>query len=234
MGKFANRLKKARTDKRIGSVELGKLLNMGNSAVSRWESGQREPNLDTIKEIAKILNTTVAYLMGETADPAQPIAINKTIRHEVIETEIINVPIVNPNITACAGGGNGYYNVEWTAVAIRPIPVKELLGHLWQRNSESLKIITLEGKSMEPKYHNGDQILFIESELISSSDVIIAIWDDRLYMRGFFIEGDEIVLKPRNPVAENIRADKDDPRLQIIGKVIARVPQIEPDGGFYS
>lgn len=229
-----SRIKQRQNQTRIRTKEMLERLNVTAATLSRWKNNISEPNDETKALLAKILDTTVAYLMGGTTSPAPPSASSKTIKNECYETEIINVPVVNPVITACAGEGNGYYDVEWTAVAIRPIPVKELIGHLWQGNSNSLKIITIEDRSMEPKYRDGDQVLFIEGEPISSSDVVIAIWDDRLYIRGYFIESKEVVLRPRNPIAENIRVGKEDCRLQIVGKVIARVPQLELDSGFYS
>lgn len=68
---FGERLRVARKAKGYASsAELGEVLSVGNSTVSRWEAGEREPSLETIIKLAEILDVSVAYLMGETDYPA--------------------------------------------------------------------------------------------------------------------------------------------------------------------
>lgn len=67
---FGERLKAARKAKGYAnSTELGEVLSVGNSTVSRWEAGEREPSLETVIKLAGILSVSAAYLMGETDDP---------------------------------------------------------------------------------------------------------------------------------------------------------------------
>lgn len=67
---FGERLRAARKAKGYAnSAELGEILSVGNSTVSRWEAGEREPSLETVKKLAEILDVSVAYLMGETDFP---------------------------------------------------------------------------------------------------------------------------------------------------------------------
>lgn len=48
---------------------IAKALGTTRVTVSRWESGESDPS-DKVKiELAKVLNTTIAYLMGETDSP---------------------------------------------------------------------------------------------------------------------------------------------------------------------
>ena len=49
------KLKKAREDKGLTQGQLGELLSVSRVTISRWESGERCPDLDTIERISEIL-----------------------------------------------------------------------------------------------------------------------------------------------------------------------------------
>lgn len=63
-----NRIRIAR--KRVGMTqdELGAAIGIGKSSISEWESGKRSPDVEKMREIASILNTTSAYLIGDIND----------------------------------------------------------------------------------------------------------------------------------------------------------------------
>ncbi len=69
MKKFAERLREARIKFGITSVELARRLSVGSNTVSRWETGTREPDLETISKIADTLNVSAAYLIGSVDIP---------------------------------------------------------------------------------------------------------------------------------------------------------------------
>ncbi|MBQ0017472.1 MAG: helix-turn-helix transcriptional regulator, partial [Clostridiales bacterium] len=53
-----------RINKGISQRELGENLGVINQTVSFWENGQREPDLDTLKKIAKYFDITVDDLLN--------------------------------------------------------------------------------------------------------------------------------------------------------------------------
>jgi transcriptional regulator with XRE-family HTH domain len=66
------RIKEARKKERMSAEALGKSLYVSKVSVYRWESGQRQPDLETIKKIGNILNVSLSYLTGETEVPPLP------------------------------------------------------------------------------------------------------------------------------------------------------------------
>ena len=46
--------------------ELAKKLSTSTSVIGRYERDEMTPSIDAAKKIAKLLNTTVGYLLGET------------------------------------------------------------------------------------------------------------------------------------------------------------------------
>ena len=69
-----NRLKECREKLGISKQETARRIGISQPAYLRYESGDRKPSLQTTKEIAKVLNTSVDYLIGES-DDINPILI---------------------------------------------------------------------------------------------------------------------------------------------------------------
>lgn len=57
-------IKELRIQKGMSQKELGDALGFCNQTVSFWESGQREPDLDTLVEIALFFDVSTDYLLG--------------------------------------------------------------------------------------------------------------------------------------------------------------------------
>lgn len=61
---FGNNLKQLRLEKGISQRKLGEIFGVVNQTVSFWETGSREPDLDTLVKIAKYFDVTVEYLLS--------------------------------------------------------------------------------------------------------------------------------------------------------------------------
>ena len=61
---FGIRLKELRIEKGMSQRKLGEIFGVVNQTVSFWESGSREPDLDTLKNIAVYFNVSIDYLLG--------------------------------------------------------------------------------------------------------------------------------------------------------------------------
>lgn len=64
-----DRIIAARKRKRLKQTELADMLAVSIDTVRRWEQGKRTPNADKLKPIADALDTTIAYLTGDTNTP---------------------------------------------------------------------------------------------------------------------------------------------------------------------
>lgn len=52
-----------RTEHKYTQAQLGELLNVSDSAICKWESGESSPNIDQLHNIAKLFNLTVDELI---------------------------------------------------------------------------------------------------------------------------------------------------------------------------
>lgn len=63
---FGKKLRECREAKGLSQKELAKLLNTSYSVIGKYERDEMQPSIEAAKKIAKLLNTTVGYLLGET------------------------------------------------------------------------------------------------------------------------------------------------------------------------
>ena len=66
---FANRLKKARKLSGFTQGEVGKELVLTQSRLSHYESGKREPDIETITQLADFYGVTTDWLIGKGERP---------------------------------------------------------------------------------------------------------------------------------------------------------------------
>ena len=60
---FGKRLKELRLEKELSQQKLGELLGFCNQTISFWENGSREPDLDTLVEIAHFFDVSIEELL---------------------------------------------------------------------------------------------------------------------------------------------------------------------------
>lgn len=89
---FGERLQELRKDKGLTQQDIAKKFNTTKQAISRWENNLSEPDFDTLLKLSTELNTTVAYLIGETDDP--------TRRPEQVNININEITMINDIDTA--------------------------------------------------------------------------------------------------------------------------------------
>ena len=61
---FAESLKDLRIEKGLSLKQLGKEIGVSDIAISRWETEQRIPNIESLVAIAKYFGVTTDYLVG--------------------------------------------------------------------------------------------------------------------------------------------------------------------------
>lgn len=85
------RLKQLREERGIPQGKIAEMLNLTQQAVSKWESGKADPDVDAIITLAKYFGVTADYFLGAT-DTLQPVA--------TAESYIDNLPKVERDTLA--------------------------------------------------------------------------------------------------------------------------------------
>ena len=66
MGNFQNVLKSLRKAQGLTQDELAKILKISRSTIGMYENGSREPDYETLENIADYFNVDIDYLLGRT------------------------------------------------------------------------------------------------------------------------------------------------------------------------
>lgn len=61
-----NRIKEIRKKKGLSLQQVADAVGLGNNTISRYETGKREPKLETWNKLADYFHVPVAYLKGYT------------------------------------------------------------------------------------------------------------------------------------------------------------------------
>ena len=59
----AGNLLALRKENKLTQIELAKMINFSDKAVSRWENGEVLPDLETLERVAKVYRVPLTYLM---------------------------------------------------------------------------------------------------------------------------------------------------------------------------
>lgn len=86
---LGERLKHAREKKRYTQIEVAKMLDISNGAISGYERNYRDPDTDTLNKLATLYEVTPNWLLGRQEKDAAELLI------EFLEQELSNEEIIN-------------------------------------------------------------------------------------------------------------------------------------------
>lgn len=93
---IGDKIRQCRKFNNITMKELGKSVNLSESTIQRYESGQiKTLDINLLKKIALVLNTTPAYLMGLKDSELFPNTNEKSKDNENEESIFIDVADMN-------------------------------------------------------------------------------------------------------------------------------------------
>lgn len=89
---FIKRLIELMEEKNMTQVELAKLVGTTNVTISRYLSGQRNPQIEIVTRIAKILNVSIDYLLGLSDDKSVNINnFDYSMQHILNKLDFLNL-----------------------------------------------------------------------------------------------------------------------------------------------
>lgn len=68
MESFGKKLRERREAKSFSQSKLANEAGLHHSIIGRYERDEAKPTIDIVRNLAKVLDTTVGYLLGETED----------------------------------------------------------------------------------------------------------------------------------------------------------------------
>lgn len=93
--KFSEKLIKLRKQKGLSQEDLGNQINVSRQAISKWESEQANPEIEKVKEISKLFNVSIDYLLNDKIDEPRKevLKVNNKIKKAIISLFLIIIII---------------------------------------------------------------------------------------------------------------------------------------------
>lgn len=203
-----------RKRKGLSQQELADRLKISRSTIGMYETGKREPDLETLEALADFYNVDMNTLTGNSRNSV-PISSNQNI------TDFCFVQYAGP----IAAHFNSTPTEEHEYRRIPP----EWLGH---RRPEDFFVATVNGDSMYPHYHDGDEILCLRcSDMGHSGRIGIIVFgnDEATLKRIEYQPGEDwIDLVPVNPEYTTKRLTGIDlEQCRIVGRVIKVIRTVD-------
>ena len=173
MKQIGERIRAMRTSRHISQSDLAERLEVSRSAVAMWESGSREPGLDTLEALAGVFGVSLNALLGE--DPAEPSGARRV---PVLGSIPAGIPVEAIEDV-----------LDW----------EELPSHMFTGGKEYF-CLQLKGDSMYPEYRNGDVVVFRKQDTCENGqDCAVMVNGDDATFKRVRIGEKGVTLQPLNP-----------------------------------
>ena len=203
------RMKQRRKEIGFSAEKVAERLGVSPATIYRYEKGDIEKvPVDSLAELAKILQTTPAYLMGWEEQPAPAASKELTVPPGFEPMPAMDVvPLVGR--IACGTPITAEENIEQMVC----VPSR------WH----STFTLTCKGDSMEPRISDGDLALVHRQNTLDNGDLGVLVYgaDGEGTLKKYIQRGNSVILHPFNPAYEElvIKGEELD-HLYIAGKVV--------------
>lgn len=197
-------MKKRRKEIGFSAEKVAERLGVSPATIYRYEKGDIEKvPVDSLAELAKILQTTPAYLMGweEQPTPApSPIPPGFSPMPEMVQVPLIGSIACGTPITA-------EQNIEQMVC----VPSR------WHATFT----LTCKGQSMEPRIHDGDLVAIRSQAEVEQGEIAAVRIGEEATLKRVYLHPSFIELRPENPAFESIILSREEMNsVTIEGKAI--------------
>ncbi|MCI5842622.1 MAG: helix-turn-helix domain-containing protein [Clostridiales bacterium] len=192
-----NRLRELRKSKRMTQSDVAKIVGIGQSGYSFWESGRSKIDDASLRKLAGFYGVSVDYLLGEDANPTK-----LSVKIPVLGDVAAGIPIeAIENI------------VDYEEIDAALAATGELFG------------LRIKGSSMEPRIREGDVVIVRkQSDADTGDTAVVLVNGDSATVKRIKKEPDgSLWLIPNNPAYETKHYTPAEVRttpVSIIGKVV--------------
>lgn len=239
---YGDLIRRQRKAKKMNQEELGALVRVGKNAVGAWEAGRSRPDVGSVPVICEALDLSLEEFFGIPEKSEADRAREERITPEERRTLIQRYGALNPynrqvalrqmavlremqedeakprkiirlyrnDLAVSAGPGEVLEAARGEAVFLYAGPATE----------DADEILTVNGDSMEPTYHDGDLVLVRHTSRIRPGEIGVFICGDTGYIKEYREDG----LHSHNPAYATITFHEGE-TVHCVGKVLGRVRQ---------
>ncbi len=230
--RYARVIREGRAGAGLSQQQLADRTGVSRATVAGWETGHSRPDLDALPKLCKALGISLASFFGvregisreernlllafrgmEEADrqafvwQAEALAERRRAsRMEELKSRVIL--LYRSDLSAAAGFGG-------TLEAERGEKIWIFRDETTERADE---IITVNGRSMEPTYYDGDELLVEHTDRLREGEIGIFLADGEGYVKEYRKDG----LHSHNPAYPTMRFSEGND-VRCVGRVLGKV-----------
>ena len=233
--RYSQVIREGRAAAGLNQLQLAERVGVSRATIAGWETGHSRPDLDLIPKLSRALGLSLASFFGvkegiSKAERSLLLAFRgmeegdrqvllwqaealmekrRAQRREELKGRVIR--LYRSDLSAAAGFGG-------TLEAARGEPVWIFSD---ERTARADEIITVNGRSMEPTFFNGDAVLVEHTDSLREGEIGIFLVDGEGYVKEYHADG----LHSHNPAYPTMRFYEGND-VRCIGRVLGKV---EPD-----
>ncbi len=202
----------------LSQSALARIVGIGQSSVNRIETGEtRSPR--NLRELARAIQTTPEYLLGETDDPSPQLG-EKRLEWRGPPSEVPDGTVMIPQLDIGYSMGGGSVFEEYAQTALVPFP-REWLRPMIGGTFGDLFVARGEGDSMMPTILDSDFVIIdtAQKTIVKQDRLWCLNYGDLGMIKRVRMQPDGgALIISDNPAVENFTAY--DGEVQTIGRVI--------------
>lgn len=172
---FGDKLRSLRTKAGLTQLDIAEKLDVSAAAIGAWENGRAKPRLTKLGQLAELLGTSAADLMGE--DAAEAVRPNGA--------QYVTLPVL-------VAGHAGEFTDEFGPDEVADVPISVLE----RVNDPDAYLMRVRGSCMNRRFADGENALLSPRCEPRNGDAVAAEYNGEMILRSYYRGASTLVLSP--------------------------------------
>lgn len=201
-----NRIRELRKRHGMTMKELGRVLGLAESTVSHYETGRRDPDIETLLKMGELFNVSVGYILMAEPEYESPESL---CFDNISPISVQKIPLLGS--VACG----------------KPVYADEEFQYYVAVGAEIRADFALRAKGdsmVGARIKDGDVVFIRKAESVDNGTIAVVVIEDEATLKRvyYYPEKDLLILKAENPDYEDmVFADAELEQIRILGKAVA-------------
>lgn len=171
---FGEKLRLLRIKAGLTQLDIAEKLDVSAAAIGAWENGRAKPRLTKLGQLAELLGTSAADLMGETPEPVRPNG-----------AQYVTLPVL-------VAGHAGEFTDEFGPDEVADVPISVLE----RVNDPDAYLMRVRGSCMNRRFADGENALLSPRCEPRNGDAVAAEYNGEMILRSYYRGASTLVLSP--------------------------------------